>query len=406
MNERNRYLAVIQSAECREWLGHVLAEQGEVVSGESQSLDRLLQLIDAIGIAAVFVQLTADKYRQEATLIEGLVAAKPLLPILVVADNFDQERLLAAMRAGARDYLTIGARSSEVIGVIKHLLPREMAGSRKGHGDSNSCITAVVSARPGNDSPMLALHLALAMQETKPTLLLDLGVPYGDTLLYLGIDASYNFIDAVRNLHRIDATLIQTGFGNHKSGLTVLSMPETPDGNAQFASADVYVLLRALLHYFPQIVLNLGGLPPSDFLNLLLGNADRMVLLVEQSVPSCRHNLNLLKQMRDGQISLENAGIVVDRYLPHMPPDAESIAKSFGLPLMGTLPPSGMARLATMNSGESMFTLSPSEPYVQNVRRLARQLLTGQVDPAQQEKVGLLGRLLTGLQPMRIARSE
>ena len=51
-------------------------------------------------------------------------------------------------------------------------------------------MTAVASARPGGDTTMFALHLALALQEQAPKdeiLLLDLGVPAGDSLQYLGI---------------------------------------------------------------------------------------------------------------------------------------------------------------------------------------------------------------------------
>lgn len=243
---------------------------------------------------------------------------------------------------------------------------------------------------------MLALHLALAVQETEPTLLLDLGVPHGDAMLYLGLTASYSFIDAVRSLRRIDSTLIQTGFGKHKSGLTVLSMPEEPWTGAQFTSADVYVLLRTLKRHFSHIVVNLGGMARSEFLMLILGNVDQTIILLEQSVPSCRQNMQLIRHLREEKVSLDKAGVVVDRYLPKMPPDAESIAQSFGLPLMGTLASSGMARLATMNSGESMFELSPNDSYTQSVRQLARQI-TNLPRKTEHNAPSLLRRLISAV---------
>jgi pilus assembly protein CpaE len=117
-------------------------------------------------------------------------------------------------------------------------------------------------------------------------------------------------------------------------------------------------------------------------------------------VPSCRQNLQLLKHMREEKINLENAGLVVDRYLSRMPPDAESIAQSFGLPLLGTLSPSGMARLATMNSGESMFTLSPNDPYVISVRKLAQQVMGAQEVNAPRQG-GLFKRLASAVKPAK-----
>jgi pilus assembly protein CpaE len=394
MSERHCFIAITQSQDCLQWLGQSLRDEGEVIPADSPSTDRVVQLSDAIGASIVFVQLNPMEYRQEALVIEGIIAAKPYLPVIVLADSFDQNLLLTVIRLGAR-FIKSGSRASEVIAEVKRLMPRD-GGLPSTQNDQHGKITAVVSARPGSDSPMLALHLALAIQETEPTLLLDLGVPHGDAMLYLGLTSSYSFIDAIRSLRRIDSTLIQTGFGRHKSGLTVLSMPEDSWTGAQFTAADVCVLLRSLRRHFSRIVLNLGGMVDSDFLLLLLGNVDQTVLLVEQSVPSCRQNMQLIKHLREEKVSLTDTGVVVDRYLSKMPPDAESIAQSFGLPLLSTLSSSGMARLATMNSGESMFELSPNDPYSINVRKLAEKLLGGPVKQAE-KKPGLLHKLFSNM---------
>lgn len=380
MNERQSYIAVTQDPECERWLGQSLADAGEIIPADTPSIERILQLSDAVGAAAVFVQLSPINFRQETLLIEGLIAAKPYLPVLVMAATVNQDMLLAAMRVGARDFLTVGTRASDVMAVVKRLTPKN-SGVMQAPANGGGHITAVLSARPGSDAPMLAMHLALAIQESKPTLLLDLGVPHGDITLFLGLTASYSFIDAVRSLRRIDSTLIQTGFGSHKSGLSVLSMPDEPWSSGQFTSADVYVLLRTLRQHFSHIVINMGGMVRSEFLMLLLKNVDQPILLIEQSVPSCRQNLQLLKHLRDEKFDIKQAGLVIDRYLSQMPPDAESIAQSFGLPLLGTLPPSGMARLATMNSGESMFELAPNDPYALGVRQLARNLAGAHMHP-------------------------
>ncbi|GBG15883.1 pilus assembly protein CpaE [Novimethylophilus kurashikiensis] len=298
MSERNSYILVSQQPECKTWLTQALDDHGELIPVDAPSIERVVQLADAIGAAGIFVQMTLADYRQEAMLIEGLIAAKPMLPVLVVAEAVEQELLLAAMRVGARDFIKIGTRPSEVVATLRRLVPKD-AGALNGSTEAGGRMTAIVSARPGADAPTLALHLALALQESGPTLLLDLGVPHGDTMLYLGLTASYNFIDAVRSLHRIDATLIDTGFGKHKSGLAVLSMPEEPWTGAQFTSADVYILLRKLRQHFAHIVVNLGGVARSEFLTLLVGNADNILMLIEQSVPSCRQNLQLLTFLRE-----------------------------------------------------------------------------------------------------------
>lgn len=399
MRDHNSFIAITHCQEKLQWLSQTLRDEGDVILADTPSVERVVQLADAIGASIIFVQFNPMDYRQDALLVEGIIAAKPLLPVIVVADSFDQNLLLTVMRLGARDFIKTGTRASEVVAIVKRLIPRDVSVNVTQADDKLGKITAVVSARPGTDSPMLALHLALAIQEKEPTLLLDLGVPHGDTMLYLGLTSSYSFIDAIRSLRRIDSTLIQTGFGRHKSGLTVLSMPETPGNNGpQFTAADVSVLLRSLRRHFPRIVLNLGGMAGSEFLQLLLRNVDQAILLVEQSVPSCRQNMHLIKYLREEKVLLNNAGVVVDRYLSKMPPDAESIAQSFALPLLSTLPSSGIARLATMNSGESMFDLSPNDPYSLAVRKLAEKLLD-RPTAYTEKKPGLLHRLIAAMTP-------
>ena len=150
----------------------------------------------------------------------------------------------------------------------------------------------LASARPGGDATMFALHLALALREAQPKhdiLLLDLGVPAGDSLQYLGIDPSYTFMDAIRSLRRLDDTLINTAFPKHDSGLRILAMPEDALDAGRITSADLYVLVNVLKRHFHQIVVNLGGVPASEFLYVLLGRADRWdqkphVPLVDQGV--------------------------------------------------------------------------------------------------------------------------
>lgn len=375
--ERRSFVVVTDQENFARWLTNLLRDEGEAIVVDSFALERVLQLVDVTGTRLVFVSLSRTGLRQETAFLEGMMAAKPLLPIIAVAETPDQALLLAAMRAGARDFMTPEMRQDEATNVIRQTLDRTHV-LTVSPGDSGWA-AAVVTARPGSDAPMFALHLALAIQAQSPenkTLLLDLGAPPADTLLFLGIKSSYTFVDAVRSLRRLDATLIETAFGKHKGGLHLLAMPEDPHLAVQdLTSADIYVLLGTLRRYFTHVVINLGGVPASDFLYIPLGRVDRIVLLAEQSLPSCKQNMNLLRHLRENKIDLANAGLVMDHYLARMPPDAESVAKGMSLPLLATLPPSGMSRLAVMNSGESMFDIAPRDSYAEVVRKLARDLV-------------------------------
>lgn len=373
---KHSYVAVTVDPEHVRWLQSVFRDEAEVVVADSPSLERVRQILDLTGAQVIFVALTEPSLRQDTALIEGLVAVKPLLSVIAMADQIDNAMLLAAMRAGARDFVPTGSRPGEVINLVQRLQSRAPAPNIP--TDSLGKITALVSARPGSDTPMLALHLALAMQgkqTERNTLLLDLGNPAGDTLTYLGLNSPYSFIDAVRSLRRLDSMLIDSAFAKHETGLSLLALPEEQGAMSEITSADIYVLLGMLRRYFPRIVINLGGVPRSDFLFLLMSNADNTLVVVEQSVPSCKQNMQLVKKMIEHKIPMDSVELVVDRYLPQLPPDAESLSRGFGLALQATLPPSGMARLSMMNSGESLFQCAPRDPYTMAIRKLAKRIM-------------------------------
>ncbi|MGH8550457.1 MAG: AAA family ATPase [Methylococcales bacterium] len=380
INHKHSFVAVTSRTEHTRWLATALKDEGEIVVADQRSLERVRQILDLSGAQVIFVDLAQDTLRQDTGLIEGLIAAKPLLSVIALAEKADNALVLAAMRSGARDFVTTDSRSGELVNLVHRLQDR--APVARMSASTTGKITALASARPGADSPMLALHLALAMQcpgKERNSLLLDLGAPPGDTLMYLGLSSSYNFVDAVRSLRRLDATLIDSAFAKHESGLNLIAMPDKPDAIGEITSADIYVLLGTLRRYFSHIVINLGGVPPSDFLNLFLNNSDNILVLVEQSVPSCTQNLQLVRHMVEQKIRMASTGLVVDRYLPKMPPDAQSVSRGFDLPLYSKLPPSGMARLNMMNSGESLFQCAPNDPYTLAVRKLAEKLTGSEV---------------------------
>lgn len=380
------------------WLQEVLLEEGEVVKADATSIERVRQLLDLTGSQVVFVGLSESNLRQNAAFIEDLVTFKTMLMVIAVADHADNDLLLSAMRAGAREFITTGTRHSEVMRLVHRLQHRApIAQHSQQHRGK---VISLISARPGSDTPMLALHLALSLQLEKPdekVLLLDLGTPAADTLTYLGLNASYSFLDAVRSLRRLDSTLIDSAFAKHESGLKLLALPEEHAGMGELTSADVYVLLGVLQQFFTNIIINLGGVPYSDFLHLLVSNSDTTLALLEQSVPSCKQNMQLIRKLSQSQIEMDSVKLVVDRYLANLPPDAENLATGLNIKLLTTLPSSGMARLKMMNSGESLFECAPRDPYTLAVRKMARKLTSKeQTTVSETQPKGLFARFLRG----------
>ena len=80
---------------------------------------RLLALVDVTFANLVFVGLDREHVVAQSALIEGALEAKPMLAIVALGDGMDNQLVLNAMRAGARDFVAYGSRSSEVAGLVR-----------------------------------------------------------------------------------------------------------------------------------------------------------------------------------------------------------------------------------------------------------------------------------------------
>src|SRR5690606_3728229 len=132
------------------------------------------------------------------------------LVVVGVGDGFDTQLVLAAMRAGARDFISYGLRASEVLGLVRRLtrrLPQLPVRSELGQ------LWVLYGAQPDVDAAWVTAHLALAAQQQgDATLFVDLGLPQGESLDLLAVEAKFSFGDALRNLRRLDSNLIGTAF--------------------------------------------------------------------------------------------------------------------------------------------------------------------------------------------------
>ncbi|PWB29764.1 pilus assembly protein [Pseudomonas sp. SDI] len=366
------FLAITRNDGDLQWLQTALAPLGQVVGAGSGSLDELLALVDVTFSNLMFIGLDRDHLVNQCALIEGVLEAKPMLAIVALGDGMDNQLVLNAMRAGARDFVAYGSRSSEVAGLVRRLGKRLPAVTANPHLGG---LTVLYGAQSAADGALLTSHLARVVQNSgQQTLLLDLGLPRGDSLALLGLEASFHFGDALRHLRRLDTTLIDSAFTRDSSGLRLLAYAEADEPLERTSAAELYMLLSALRQHFQHIVVNLTGQADSEALRTFVSHCDKLIWYTDQNVIDCRRNLDVLNLWRERGMKLEHASLLVDRYLRSVAPDAEALGKRFGLPLLVALPYSPEVRLNAKNQGLSLFDLAPRESLTQALKALGERL--------------------------------
>ncbi|NYH08297.1 pilus assembly protein [Pseudomonas moraviensis] len=366
------FLAITRNSTDLEWLQSALAPLGQVVSAGGGSLDELLALVDVTFASLVFVGLDREHVVAQSALIEGALEAKPMLAIVALGDGMDNQLVLNAMRAGARDFVAYGSRSSEVAGLVRRLSKRLPPVA---HNTQLGGLTVLYGVQSSSDGALLANHMALVVQKSgQQTLLLDLGLPRGDSLALLGLESSFHFGDALRHLRRLDATLIDSAFTSTEAGLRILAYADNDEPLESTSAAELFMLLSALRQHFQHIVVNLTGQPDSEALRTFVSHCDKLIWYTDQNVLDCRRNLAVFNLWREKGMKLDHGRLLVDRYLSNVAPDADTLGKTFNLEVIAVLALSPELRMNAKNQGVSLFELAPREKLTQSLRVLGERL--------------------------------
>jgi len=360
------------------------------------------QLLQAVAAQSrydmVFCEFTPANAMLRAAFVEQFHERHWQIPIVGLGNGENAECLLAAMRAGARDFLVRGRDDANLGNQINRLLKRSAASTAAAATPGkNGQIFLTVSGHPHESIAFFAEHLALAIGEKQTAgekvLLVDLATPSGAAAIFLNLNPSYNVLDAINDAHRCDQTLIDTAFPKHSSGLYVLSLPEDLLGRASFDAEQLLKLMQVLRGLFAYTVVAVDGHAPIAAVAGLVDMADRTLLLSDQSILKSRHNKYLLRALRSQDCSLERAALVVDNYRRRLGLEPRNLAELFELPLLTALQTESFNRLLSMNSGEPLYTLAKKDPYCTDMRDLAATLLSGDMKPVAQQQ-GFLDRLL------------
>lgn len=392
---RTQALVVADDPAFLSWLQNA-APGAEFSLARPLDVEDLLERIQAAGrVDVVFFEFAPGSAPERAALIERLLERIPDMAVAGLGQDGDPAMMLAAMRAGARDFFVLKRDEANLAALLGRLLrrtaPVSVAGRKQGR------LFGVTAALPYDGIAFLAEHLALAIGErlgrNERVLLVDIAVPAGAANIFLNLNQTYGVLDAINDGNRCDATLVDTAFARHGSGLYVLSLPEDLIGRPHIDGDELVQLLTVLKGLFSCIVISFDGHLPIDVIRGLLGACDRSLFVTDQSILKSRHSKYLLRALRMDDCPLDRIGLVVDNYRKRVGLEPQNLSELLEIPVAATLATLPSNRIQAMNQGEPMFVCSPKDEYCAGIRQLATALLAGEPAAPIAPSGGLLGRL-------------
>ncbi|MGX9720522.1 AAA family ATPase [Stenotrophomonas acidaminiphila] len=370
-------------------LGSTLSGQAQLIWVDSREVSPQQLARTIAGAPLVLLDYCGGNASYSSELARQLAAAACALPMVGVGTEGPEQaqHLLAAVRAGVRDFIDIDNSAAQMLEVFDRLTrqpapPPATAGAPAAAPAGR--LVLLHGVRAGVGASMLAVHLAaqLALRlghpgsggpAANPVLLLDLGQPHGDGALYLGVESHFGYEDALRSVERIDATFATTALAHHGSGLALLGMA----GTALPPVHEPAALLRQLRGLFPLVLADTGGVPMSQVPAALLKQAQEIWLVADQGIGSLVSLDQAVRDLEQRELRDERLHLLVNRYDPDGGLGDRQIAERFGLPLLATLPERSRALRASTGLGRLLTESAPRDPYVRALQPLLQRLAGG-----------------------------
>lgn len=389
------------------WLTSTLQGAGAV---EPSSLDAtsVMQMIGVINPSIVFLDFTGEQGSVASEVANAVRSAYPELPVVALGAMTDAGSALAALRAGVRDFVDAKGSSEDALRITRDVLMNlSDQVARRGK------LTVLLGARVGMGVSTLAANLSYLLQSQHkdqparedevprrrhsdhPVALLDLGLPANDGTLHLNTRCDFNFVDAVRNVRRIDQTFVHTALSRHESGLALMTLPFDLGEMREVSFSGAIGLVNRLRSFFDQQVVDLGGFSNSAFTAHLARAADEVWLVCDQCVASIVSAAALLDELKSLDVDTSSVRLVINKFDVGFGLSPEQVAERLQLSLTAVIPARAVPLGRAMNQGQLLAESAERDPYVRALDALIDRLQPGE-DARVAHRAGIGARLHLG----------
>lgn len=319
----------------------------------------------------------ADK---AVTLIERMRVDAPDCSLLAVSSSSDGQLILRAMRAGAKEFLTLPVSVDDLMTALDRIAEAKYGGVT-GKGRATKVI-AVCGASGGVGCTSLAVNLGcmFAAHPENSVAVVDLDLAIGDADVFLDTIPEYSLIDVTENISRLDFQLLKRSLTKHSSGLYLLPRPVqlqdvrsiTPDSLRR-----VFGLLKAT---FSHIVLDVSkGFTETDLAAFEFANE---VLVVVQLDLPCLRNLVRLQMSFDEIDGLrDKLKIIVNRVgLESGQIKLKKAKETIGREIFFQIPNDYRTMIEVRNNGVPLLEQAPKAPITLAMQGLADALEGGSAE--------------------------
>src|ERR1700731_347680 len=335
--------------------------------------DPITRRVQAANPDVLLVDIPSDNLPGAMRPLELLHQELPECSVFPIGNLNQPQVIVNAMRAGAREFIERPTTTTDLLEAFVRLTSAQRRGRQEG---IRGKVFSVINAKGGNGATTVAVNLALALQAANgQTALVDLA-PLGHAALHMNLKPIFTVADATRNLHRLDASLLESFMTRHSGGLQLLAGTNVPAA-IDPSTADFVRLFDMLVTHFRYVVVDTSS--RFDAASRLIASLSETVLLVACSDVASLWSAARVQQYLGESGTRDRVRLVLNRFRK-VPGFSEADAEAaVGAKLLWRIPNQYFAVSAAIDRGTPVMDQRTSE-IARCFSGLAQELTRNDVD--------------------------
>ncbi|HEY1262967.1 MAG TPA: AAA family ATPase [Terriglobales bacterium] len=270
--------------------------------------DPVLRRLQNANPDVVLVDIPPENPTLALHAIEVLQHEVPNCAAFAVGSMSQPQTIVNAMRSGAREFIERPTTTTDLLEAFVRLTAAQRKVKQE---EVRGKMFTVINSKGGSGATTVAVNLALALQSAHSSVALVDIAPLGHAALHMNLKPLFSVADAVRNLHRLDSSLLESYMTRHDGGLQVLAGPNAPAASEPLTT-EIARLFDMLVGQFRYVVVDAST--RVDATTRLVCNLSAAVLLVAHADVASLWSASRIQQYLAETGGREKVKLVLNRF--------------------------------------------------------------------------------------------
>lgn len=391
--EKIRVLIVDDIADTRENIKRMVQfDQNIEVVGVARSAQEAIDLCQSLKPDVAIMDINMPD-------IDGITATEiirkkvPMVQVIILSVQTDQNYMRNAMKAGARDFLSKPPMIDELTSAIRRAgamaqeekakyYPPIQAGGAPGSPmvpggmAANGKILVVYSPKGGVGTTTIATNLAFAMQNPQTrVLLIDANLQYGDVAVFINEQGKNSLVDLLPSIDELDPDIVQEVMIVHQAtGLNIMAAPARPDLATPVTGEQFNKLLTYLRRLYTYIIIDTTTFL-TDIVQASIDSADFILLITNQEIPALKNCHQFLSLADASGISRDHILFVMNKWDKRIAITPEKVGESLKQKIVNSIPFDERTPLLAVNRGIPFMVDNKTLPISKSVISLSELII-------------------------------